>query len=150
VGPNYHIDALHLRRTFGRALWRVPEAWGENGWIMKNKEGTGQVVVAIIPWPLVADDEADWIYASISFAHRTGRSGRVRDGLTRSLHLLSIIVETPITQRHLLVHCGDVWMACQYYPTSSGCRESRAYEDHDDDDSIRTERCHPRGYLGSP
>jgi hypothetical protein len=71
VGPNYHIDALHLRRTFGRALWRVPEAWGENGWIMKNKEGTGQVVVAIIPWPLVADDEADWIYASISFAHRT-------------------------------------------------------------------------------
>jgi hypothetical protein len=66
-----NIDALHLRRTFGRQTWAVPEAWGDNGWLMRRRDehGGGSVVVSCMPWPLAAGEE-EWVHASIAFPDR--------------------------------------------------------------------------------
>lgn len=60
------IPAGHLRRTWGRDLWRAPEPFGGDGWRMFAKNGRSSVIVTCATWP----DGQQWVHASIAHDDR--------------------------------------------------------------------------------
>jgi hypothetical protein len=56
------IDALRLRRTWGRHQWHIPVPFGPDGWSMTHKIEDSSVIVTCAE----QDDGVDWIHASIA------------------------------------------------------------------------------------
>lgn len=56
------IDALRLRRAFGKGEWGVPEQFGPDGWRMIANDRKSSVIVTCFTW----DDDVEYVHASIA------------------------------------------------------------------------------------
>lgn len=59
------LDALAIRRSLGRHEWGVPQEFGPDGWRLDRIDGGARVIVTLGPAD-PADDQTDWIHASVS------------------------------------------------------------------------------------
>jgi hypothetical protein len=57
------VPAGRLRRTFGRERWAAPEPYGEDGWLMRRKDGRASVIVSV---SRIWGDGIQWVHASIA------------------------------------------------------------------------------------
>ena len=60
------IDALHLRRVWGRAWWHVPEPFGPDGFSMVARGEPASIIVTCAP----QEDGLERIHASIARDNR--------------------------------------------------------------------------------
>ena len=55
------VNALMLRRTFGRDDWLPPEPFGPDGWRMLARDRAASIIVTC-----ASHDGAEWVHASIA------------------------------------------------------------------------------------
>lgn len=67
-----HVDALRLRRVFGRDLWDVPTPAGPDGWSMVRRDHTGSIIVtcAAHEYRDGTGDVREYVHASIAWEDR--------------------------------------------------------------------------------
>ena len=56
------IDALHIRRTWGRDQWLPPEPFGPDGWSMLKRDRSASIIVSCA----THEDGTEWVHASIA------------------------------------------------------------------------------------